>query len=330
MSSVDIRVPGKLFVIGEYAVLHGGRALVAAVDTGLRCRADRSRAWRLAAPDLGVDAELDGIDAASPGALLASAIVTARDELGVAGPLAFHVRGTQTASCGKYGLGGSAASVVAILAAAAAMNGMDLVAARTRAQLFSTAFAVHRRHQRGRGSGADVAASVYGGWLDYALAEGGSRIAPATRCAPMRLAAVWSGTATDTLRAIEQFETQSALARLRPILERFWGAVDAGDRGAMCREIDAYGTVLDELAGPGAGGRRIAELVDAARALGFAAKGSGAVGGDCAIAVAFPSAGESAVDFAPLKARWRAAGAEPLPVVVDAQGVRMHGENAHA
>ena len=321
MNAVDVRVPGKLFVIGEYAVLHGGRALVAAVDTGLQCRAERSRAWRIAAPDLGLDAALDEIATGSSGALLASAIAAARDELSIAGPLRFHLRGTQPASRGKFGLGGSAASVVAILGAGAALAGMDLAETQNRARLFAVAFEVHRRHQRGRGSGADVAASIYGGWLDYSLGEGGPRMTPAARCAPMRLAAAWSGTATDTLRAIEQFEMQSALARLRPVLERFWTAVDTDDRPAMCREIDAYGAVLDELGGANAGARRIAELVGAARSLGFAAKGSGAVGGDCAIAIGFPEA-----DFTALEARWRALGAEPLSVAIDTRGVRAQPE----
>jgi len=325
MKAVEVHAPGKLFVIGEYAVLHGGRALVAAVNAGICCRAEPASAWRLCAPDLGVDAAVDEITAGAPGSLLASAIVAARDELGVARPMSFHVSGSQPVSRGKHGLGGSAASVVAILGAAAAANGVEIEAPQERVRLFSVGFAVHRSHQRGRGSGADVAASVYGGWVDYALAEGGSRIAPARLPRALQIAAAWSGTASDTLRAIEQFETKAALGRLRAVLDRFWRAVEVGDEPAMLREIDAYGTALEELAGAGAGARRIAALVGAARDLGFAAKGSGAVGGDCAIAVAFAPA-----DFAPLEAGWRAARAEPLPVAIDGRGVGLREDDARA
>ena len=325
MNAVDVYAPGKLFVIGEYAVLHGGRALVAAIDAGICCRAEPASAWRLSAPDLGVDAALEDLPAGSAGSLLASAVVAVREELAIDRPLSFHVRGTQSASRGKYGLGGSAASVVAILGAAAAANGMDLETKSARARLFSLGLAVHRRHQRGRGSGADVAASVYGGWVDYALAEGGAHIAPAPLPAAIRLATAWSGMASDTVRAIEEFETQTALARLRPVLERFWSAAARDDRLALLQEIDAYGSALAELAGAAAGARRIAELVRAARGLGFAAKGSGAVGGDCAIAVAF-----APVDFAPLEAQWRKAQAEPLALSIDTRGIRLRSEDVDA
>ena len=233
------------------------------------------------------------------------------------------MRGTRPASRGKHGLGGSAASVVAILGAAAAANGIDLETARDRARLFSLALAVHRRHQRGRGSGADVAASVYGGWIDYSLGEGGARVAPAPLPAAIRLAAVWSGIASDTARAIEEFERQAALARLRPLLDRFWGAAACDDRPAVLEAIDAYGAALEELAGAGAGARRVAELVRVARALGFAAKGSGAVGGDCAIAVAF-----APVDFEPLETEWGKAHAQPLALAIDTRGLRV--EDVHA
>src|ERR1700752_1771674 len=104
MKAVEVHAPGKLFVIGEYAVLQGGRALVAAVNAGICCRAEPASSWRLSAPDLGVDAAVDEITAGSPGSLLASAIAAARGELGVARPMSFHVRGAQPVSRGKHGL----------------------------------------------------------------------------------------------------------------------------------------------------------------------------------------------------------------------------------
>ena len=324
MSATTVFAPGKLFVIGEYAVLHGARALVAAVSAGIACRCLPASAWRIAAPDLGLDFAIDGVPRDSAAALLASAATAARDELAIASPLSFEVRGSELASRGKYGLGGSAASVVAILGAAAVSAGLDLDAKGTRARLFSLAFSVHREHQRGRGSGADVAASVYGGWLDYALGEGGARIAPAAMPSGIRLGAVWSGVASDTARAIEAFESPPVLGRLRSIVERFWVAVERADRAGIGREIDAYGEALESIDG-GAGARRIADLVKRARALGFAAKGSGAVGGDCAIAVGFDP-----VDCARLEMEWRNAGAEPLGVAIDSRGVRRTTGSVHA
>ena len=323
MTALEVRAPGKLFVIGEYAVLHGGRALVAAIDAGISCGVEGASTWRVSAPDLGVDGTLAELSGEPRSALLGSAVSAARDEFRLECPLRFTVRGTRPASRRKCGLGGSAASVVAILAAAVATVGEDLEAKRTRDRLFRCALAVHRRQQRGRGSGADVAASVYGGWVDYAPREGGPRIAAASLPEGIRLAAAWSGVASDTARAIEAFEGAGTLSRLRAILERFWMAVDAEDRAGILSAIDAYGAALEELAGGSPGAQCIGELVRAARACGLAAKGSGAVGGDCAIAITFDPTGVPAVEK-----RWRTLEAEPLAVSIDARGVRC--EDSHA
>src|SRR5206468_650814 len=140
MTTFEVRAPGKLFVIGEYAVLHGGRALVAAIDAGISCRIEPASTWCLSAPDLGVDGTLGGLSGDSQSTLLRSAVAAARDEFRLGTPLRFVVGGTCPASRRKYGLGGSAASVVAVLAAAAATVGEDLEAKRTRDRLFRCAF----------------------------------------------------------------------------------------------------------------------------------------------------------------------------------------------
>jgi phosphomevalonate kinase len=328
MSDVEVSAPGKLFVIGEYAVLHGERALVVALDAGITARAERSRRWRVLAPDLGFEAPLEHVPPDSGAALLAASVAAARDELRLAEAFTIIVRGSTAASSRKHGLGGSAASVVAILGALAAARSIDIADETTRSRLFSLALSVHRARQRGRGSGADVAASVYGGWIDYAIGDVTPRLSRATVPADIRIAAAWSGVASDTAGAIAAFEPQDHLARLRTILERFWAAVRAVDRDAMLREIDAYGRELESL-GAGAGAERIAGLSAAARTLGWAAKGSGAVGGDCAIAIGFGDR-----DAGALEHRWRAAGAQPLDVSVAFDGVHAvraaSGEELHA
>jgi phosphomevalonate kinase len=322
VSIATVFAPGKLFVIGEYAVLSGARALVAALDAGIIVRAERARRWNLKALDLGIDGALDDAAADSRAVLLARAIYAGRAEHGIDTPLSITVEGARPASRRKYGLGGSAASVVAVLGALASLVGEDLGSRATRDHLFATAFRVHREHQRGRGSGADVAASVYGGWLDYSLGEGGSHIVPAAMPDEVRLAAVWSGVASDTVRAIDAFEAVRA-ARFRAVLDRFWDGLSSGRMEAIGEAITAYEAVLEEIGGDAEGARRIRDLVAAARAAGFAAKGSGAVGGDSAIAIGF-----GAADVGALHARWRAMGGEPLDVALDGRGVRaLDGRN---
>jgi mevalonate kinase len=96
----------------------------------------------------------------------------------------------------------------------------------------------------------------------------------------------------------------------------------------MLYEIDAYGRELESF-GAGAGAERIAGFNAAARALGWAAKGSGAVGGDCTIAIGFGDR-----DAGALEQGWRVAGAQPLEISVAVDGVRAvraaSGEELHA
>lgn len=331
MRSATVFAPGKLFVIGEYAVLSGGRALVAALDAGIVCQASESqRGWWIEAPDLSIDLALDDAARCQGASLLAAAVSAGRREFGSSAPLRFRLTGNHRGTRRKCGLGGSAAAVVAVLGAMAAVAGSDLEATETRRRLFALALDVHRAHQNGRGSGADVAASVFGGWVDFTPAEGGPEIRPAAVPASLRLAAAWSGAVADTPEALASHGgcadvAAAAGSRLRPSLERFWSALGNGDRHSMLEAISEYGHGLAHFAPPAARAaqRRIDALVEAARSAGAAAKGSGAAGGDCVIALAL---GDDAVARA--EAGWRRLGAEVLGVKVAFGGVQR--ERTHA
>ena len=233
MSDVAVFAPGKLFVIGEYAVLQGERALVAAVDSGIECRVEpRTAGWQIVAPDLGVDAMLGRGPLDPRATLLARAVdVGARAFAGVE-PKRVTVRGRGEGVGKKVGLGGSAASVVAILGALAAAAGENPANEEVRRTLFDLALSVHRDHQNGRGSGADVAASVYGGWIDYSIAEGRPQVGRAAVPAGLHLAAAWSGLSSDTATGIESFDRMRGerdgiafAERMRAGLARFWHAL---------------------------------------------------------------------------------------------------------
>ncbi len=130
--------PGKLVLTGAYAVLAGAPAIVVATSRGVT--ADSARVAEHVTPEVA--------------AALGSAPAPAID----AGPLFFGTR--------KIGLGASAAIVVASLAAVEAARGANLAEEYVRARLFDRARAAHAKAQGG-GSGVDVAASVYGGVLEY-------------------------------------------------------------------------------------------------------------------------------------------------------------------
>ncbi|MFE6867691.1 hypothetical protein ACFVFS_14100 [Kitasatospora sp. NPDC057692] len=130
-------------------------------------------------------------------------------------PLRLTVRGRGWRAGHKTGLGGSAASTAAVLGALAAAAGHDVSSPSLRRALLPTAADLHRAHQHGRGSGADVAASVHGGWVDYRMLRGTPHAEPASAPPGLRLAVAWSGLACDTATSIDTFQ-------------RMGGGTDAG------------------------------------------------------------------------------------------------------
>jgi phosphomevalonate kinase len=150
--------PGKLILTGEYAVLDGAPALVIAVDRRVVARRERS------VPSspflLAVARELaQRYGADSPGALAALEIAVDSS--------AFYASSDCTQ---KLGLGSSAAVTVAAAALALAAHHGTLEGHRD--EVLAIALAAHANAQGAkgaRGSGADVAAAVFGGAIAFTM-----------------------------------------------------------------------------------------------------------------------------------------------------------------
>lgn len=176
MTRIDASAPGKLVLLGEYAVLEGAPALVLAIDRRARVTLipTGGDAWQIVSPTLGLEARLH-LDAAglhwhaAPPAQLAwlnqvfarfpslQRMPACRVELDSD---AFQYRHAGVRE--KLGLGSSAALVVALLGALHVLTG------RTAPTLME-AVAVHRAIQQGRGSGIDIAAALAGGLSRFQL-----------------------------------------------------------------------------------------------------------------------------------------------------------------
>src|SRR5262245_2351577 len=140
--------PGKVLLLGEYAVLEGRAAICAAVDRYARARVAPGP-LRVEAKNLGIAWE--GAGEPPPALAAACALLSAR------GASAQVEIDTSEFSQGevKLGLGSSAAALAALAAALAP----DL----SPKDRFHLAEDAHRAAQGGIGSGVDVAASTYGG-----------------------------------------------------------------------------------------------------------------------------------------------------------------------
>lgn len=290
-----VRAPGKAFVSGEYAMLHGAPAVVVAVDRHARARLET-----------GVSPAL------SP--FLAELLRRRPPPAGqypVVDSSALH-----DADGVKLGLGGSAAVTVAAAGVLLADEGLPLDAVTVRAELLRLCVAAHRAAQGGRGSGGDVAACVYGGVVRATLRGADVEVAPASVPDDMALRFFRLGRPASTPEMLRHVEALAAAeaARHAALIEALVRAAEtfAADPVDSLRSQLRRLTALGVAAGVEIVPRACWALAAAAEAVGGAAKPSGAGGGDLAVALV-PT--KRIADFL------RMAAATPLELEVDEAGV---------
>lgn len=279
-------VPGNLMVLGEHAVLHGRHALVCAVSPmmHLRMTPRDDRTVRIQSA-LGQDeADLSRLEVRPPFRFIWAAIQQAYPSLG------FDLE-IESGFSDEIGFGSSAAVTVGILGLLAAHAGQEL----DRHALFTQARSVIRSVQ-GRGSGADAAASVFGGLVLYRSDP--LHIDPVPVTHPLTL--LYSGYKETTPVVIEKVE---ALRQAQPrLVEGLYDLMDrsvlaaaeavrAGDWPTVGRLLNMNQGFMDAL---GVNDRTLSELVyflrDQPSILGAKISGSGL--GDCVLGLGALSAVE--------------------------------------
>jgi phosphomevalonate kinase len=318
MSPTRATAPGKMMLSGEYAVLDGAPALVAAVQ--------RRAAVRVVSTGHGDVAR--GLDHPEPRfPEVAATRALAERELGfeLEGELAVDVselRGDEV----KLGLGSSAAAAAATAALMFAEAGRE----PTDAELFDLAIRGHEEVAP-QGSGADVASAVHGGTIHY--------LAPIRLVRPVPwpeglvASVVFTGQAASTrelvgrvkaLRASDRGRYDRCMRRLGDGAVVLAEAFAGGDSAAIVAAADDYGKAMGGL-GQAAGApiveERLTRIAALAREAGGAAKPSGAGGGDVAIAF-FTERGASEA-FAKACA---SEGFEVLDVTLGGPGARVEAD----
>jgi phosphomevalonate kinase len=293
------RAPGKLILSGAYSVLWGAPALVTAVARF--ATADTTR------PPVHVSEEV--ALAAREGVIDAPCFVDA-------GPLRTDdgAGGTR-----KLGLGSSAAILSATLLAKAPALESD------RPRLFESALDLHRRAQGG-GSGADVAASVFGGTLRFLRGDAGPLLEPTALPAGLALTIFYADASASTQEFVAQVRrfAGGSPAAFAPLLSRARaGAEDAAraqDARAFTRALDVQFAALAEL---GASADvaivtpAVAELAALAREEHGAFGPSGAGGGDVAFFAAEAGPSRRFVE------RAQQLGLTPLDATIHAPGASL-------
>ena len=364
--------PGKLMLLGEYAVLEGATALVAAIDRRATVRISPLEydEIRVHAPDLELDAvgrmaddghvQWDTDDVTTERLHLLSHVIESTmqaDDQGETPASTSNVGATlpghensvilerSDADCNRHGfsatlattaffdergaklgLGSSAALTVALASALHELTG------RPRPDL-PQLVVMHRAMQGGRGSGADIAASLLGGVVAYRGGNGPSPTGqPITLPAGVRWCCVFTGRSTSTAESLAVLSAwrRDHPARYREHLDGLAAIAEAGvsaahtaDAGALLAAFEAYGARLDEL-GRAAGldivGTEHREIRNAAARCGVIYKPSGAGGGD--IGIGFAGDGDHIEAF---RHAVGAIGYRIIDMAVEPQGLTISG-----
>jgi phosphomevalonate kinase len=307
-----VTAPGKLLLLGEYAVLDGFPAVVAAVNRRASGQFVPGRAAESELVDIAVRNAADTLGPNRAALPRGSVLVDTS---------AFSLNGT------KMGIGSSAATAAVSVGAVLEMAG--LAVAESTDLVFDVALAAHRAAQGGLGSGADVAAAVYGGMLHYARpAAGPASIRRLPPLVGVEMVVFATGTPSSTVDCLQAVATFAAANREthRQLLPPIADAVTRFEHGLFARDtreiIASIGAahVGMEMLGQAAGVPIVTPVLAHAAALaaelGGAAKPSGAGGGD--VGIAFLPDPEAATEF---RTRARDLGLGILDLFVDPTGL---------
>ena len=293
------RAPGKLVVLGEYAVLDGAPALVLALDRFAEVRLDAS-------PDADCHLTTRPPQAAlrtfapgeASGAKLLDLVIG-----GVAPPLAWRATIDSTAffeGADKLGLGSSAAVLCAWAGAFAAFARAQ--GRRAPDPALPELIGLHRAFQGGRGSGIDVAAAFTGGALSFRLlADSVPQVGSVRLPNSVGFAGIFAGRSASTPELVAHYrawrqerpaQAAAMLRRLTEVAEAGCAAARGDDAAAFMASLAEYGRGLQAL-GEAIGASIVTaehrQIGEHARKFGVAYKVSGAGGGDLGLACAIDS-----------------------------------------
>lgn len=305
-STIRVSAPGSIMLMGEHAVLRGARAIACAVDSYMHLRLtprdDRQVQVHSALGQY--SALLDRLPASEPLAFVVTAIRHWADRL----PSGFDLR-IESEFSHTVGLGSSAAVVAALTVALDHFSQSAL----SREQQFDAALKVIHEVQNGRGSGTDLAASLYGGLIAYRVAP--RELRPLKGLPPLSLWYV--GYKMKTPAVLELVESRSQrFPDLYAGLDKMMTdccakaeeAIDRSDWDALGELMGFYQGLMDAL---GVNDANLSELIYRLRAepgnLGAKISGSGL--GDCVVAL-----GQAVPDNLPYV---------QIPVAVSAQGAGL-------
>jgi mevalonate kinase len=290
--------PGKVILLGEHAVVYGQPAIAVPVQQ-LAAKAlvrplfnASSGRIRIQAPDVGVEADLDELDAAHP---LAAAVRLTLAAMGVERPLAVSIKISSSIPVAA-GLGSGAAVSVAIARALSSFLGHPLSDEQTSA----VAFEVEKIHH-GTPSGIDNTVVTYNRPVYFVK---GQPIETFTIGAPFTLVIADTGVPSPTKIAVGDVRTawqadparyEAQFAEIGELVKAARGCIESDRIGELGRLMNDNHALLQRM---GVSSPELDALVAAAQAegaLGAKLSGGGRGGNMIALAGDDPGALERAL-----------------------------------
>lgn len=319
-SKVTVSAPGKLMIFGEHSVVYCKPCIVTAVDQRMKATLERldEEVFILNASDVSIKNYKKSMKDLGEGEIPRGAKFV---ELALLNFINKHpFKGgvkvtTKSEFSSKYGFGSSSASTVCTIFGLAQMLSKSI----SNKQVFELSYKTVLDVQ-GKGSGFDVASSIYGGTIYFWT---GGKIIKSLNTKGMDLIVGYSGKKVDTVMMIDKVKK---LSEKHPrivdgIYDSITKIVEAARKYLDKKDWESLGELMNfnhgYLESLGVSDVKLSEMLYAAKEAGaYGAKMSGG-GGDCMIALA-PKNKKNEVEKAVKKA-----GGEIVKVKPNAKGVKV-------
>ncbi|MDZ7805594.1 MAG: hypothetical protein U5K71_00590 [Gracilimonas sp.] len=225
-TTINVKSPGKLILLGEYAVLEQAPALVAAVNRHCEVRIESlyNSTFQVRTPNLNIPEIQFILDQYGDAHFRTNVDSKTQEQLHFvlailkyvsqkAGKIPGASISIDTTSFyhrvtgNKFGLGSSAALTVSLLSGLMKYIGKNI----SKEDLYREAFLAHRFAQGKMGSGVDIAASTTGGIISYTMPEDpeqlNGNIQKIKRPDNLYMACIWAGYAVSTRNFVRKVHT---------------------------------------------------------------------------------------------------------------------------